>query len=148
MQFLQLHAFFLLVICIAIQICNAYSHSHVNKYIKSANIIPSKYIFYGNIEDLQQYKTVYHTLLIRIKFKGNVNISHSSMVEVFDDEFINEDGAKFKKVTTSNKHEQFRNNYHRYVYRLSLSSTQLYHMLFISLCILVLLHQFIVMNVI
>ena len=102
MQFLQLYEFFLLVICIAIQICNAYSHSHVNKYIKSANIIPSKYIFYGNIEDLQQYKTVYHTLLIRIKFKGNMNISHSSMVEVFDDEFINEDGAKFKKVTTSN----------------------------------------------
>ena len=95
--------FFLLVICIAIQICNAYSHSHVNKYIKSANIVPSKYIFYGNIEDLQQYKTVYHTLLIRIKFKGNVNISHSSMVEVFDDEFINEDGAKFKKVTTIRK---------------------------------------------
>lgn len=77
---------------------------NIRKYINSATIVPGKYIFYGNLENLGNYKSIYHTLMVKVQFKNDVNISYSTMVDDFNynTNSYDDDNIKVREVTTIN----------------------------------------------
>ena len=48
----------------------------IEKVVKSAKIIPGKYIFYGNTENFKKYKKEYYTIIVQIRFSKSMNLTH------------------------------------------------------------------------
>ena len=48
----------------------------IEKVVKSAKIIPGKYIFYGNTENFKKYKKEYYSIIVQIRFSKSMNLTH------------------------------------------------------------------------